>query len=60
MPELDMPLNKMEESIKLYKNVKSYTWEIKIFLHNGPDDNKCLERLEELNNECLKRFGSIM
>ena len=59
MNDLDMPVNEMKESIKLLKMSKGYNWEIKLFPAEM-NDKEWLARLEELNNEIIKRFGSLM
>lgn len=49
-------LAKDTESLKLFKNTKNYNWEIKII---GSVDDKMLKRLEDLDNEMVKRFGQV-
>lgn len=39
------------EKIKLFKNTKGYNWEIQVL-------DLDIERLEQLNDEMVKRFGS--
>jgi hypothetical protein len=39
------------ESLKLIKNTKGYNWEIKLLSLD-------IEKLTELNNEMIARFGS--
>jgi len=50
---------KAEETLKLMKMSKGYNWEIKIFIREGCDDDKAMTRLELLNTEMMKRFGSL-
>lgn len=50
--ETETPQILQSESIKLIKNSKGYTWEIKLIDIN-------LDRLEELNNEMKRRFELI-
>jgi uncharacterized protein involved in exopolysaccharide biosynthesis len=45
---LTMPV--LKESLKLTRNSKGYTWEIRILEINS-------ERLEKINNEMLQRFS---
>lgn len=49
----DMILQK--ETVKLYKNVKSFTWEIKIF--NNGDDDATIERLNKINMKLEEYYG---
>ena len=55
LAEVTTDIIKQEETIKLTKNTKGYGWDIKIFKTDG--DDKWLDRLEEINNELVNRFG---
>ena len=44
-----------KESLKLARNSKGYTWEIKIFLENG--DEESLKRIAELNQKMMESYG---
>lgn len=46
----DEPRKELSESIKLTKNSKGYNWEVRLLEVD-------IDRLEELNNEMLNRFG---
>jgi hypothetical protein len=48
---------KQEERLKVEKNSKGYNWEISIFIKDKTD-KEALERLENLNNQMLTKFGS--
>ena len=47
----ELPISELnKEHLKLAKNSRGYTWEIKIIEIN-------IERLEELNNQMIEKFG---
>lgn len=44
-------IQEQKEVLKLFKNTKGYNWEIRLI-------DIDINRIEELNNEMVKRFGS--
>jgi hypothetical protein len=44
------------ETLKLEKNTKGFNWEIKIFVDKSENDEKALERLENINNMMIGQF----
>lgn len=54
------PINEITESIKLIKNSKGYTYELRVRCKNDEEiDKKFLDRLEALNKDMIKRFDNF-
>lgn len=55
------PVNESSpETLKLTKNSKGYTWEIRLRCELGEKINEALlSRMENLNNEMIKRFEGM-
>jgi len=44
-------------TIKLMKMSKGYNWEIKMISKDGNVDKEHVEKMEQLNNDMIVRFG---
>lgn len=58
-PEVDI-IDNSKETIKLKKNTKGYTWEIKLKESSaGMLDDITLERLDKINDLMEQKYGAI-
>ena len=48
-------LNEKQDSIKLTKTTKGYTWEIK--LYNNAEADKTLAEIDRINEQLKKNYG---
>lgn len=53
------PITELGESLKLTKNSKGYTWEIRLRCKDKEQiDEAFINRMQKTNNEMLKRFDN--
>ena len=55
----DEQILKPTENIKLMKMAKQYQWEIKLIHDDEQSDKELVDRMEQLNNDMIKRFGEL-
>ncbi len=58
--ETTYELANQRATIKLIKMSKGYNWEAKLISKDGNLTKEQLDRLEEINNDCIQRYGSAI